>query len=83
MTTFKTPKGKTIQLYNEGMSVCCKFVEGGALPASLAGKWTDSVKATDSINKYLNDMEPIHIQEKDENGIFKSVNNPNKNKAEE
>ena len=83
MQTFKTPNGKTIELYSEGMSVCCKFVEGGELPASLAGKWTDSNKAIDSINKYLNDMEPIHIQEKDENGIFQKVKNPNKNKAEE
>ena len=53
MTTFKTPNGKTIELYNEGMMVKAKFVEGGELPGILAGVWTDKNKAEQTINSYL------------------------------
>lgn len=53
MTKFKTPNGKTIELYNEGMMVRAKFVEGGELPGILAGVWTDKNKAEQTINSYL------------------------------
>ena len=53
MSTFKTPNGKTIELYNEGMMVKAKFVEGGELPGMLAGTWTDKSKAEQTIISYL------------------------------
>ena len=82
MRTFETPNGKKIELYNEGYGVKAKFTGGGQLPDCLAGTWTSEIKATQSINMYLNDMEPLHIEEKDEDGIFQKVKNPRKNTIE-
>ena len=53
MSTYKTPNGKTIELYNEGMMVKAKFVEGGELPGILSGVWTDKNKAQETIISYL------------------------------
>jgi hypothetical protein len=83
MKEFKSPnEGKTLQLYNEGHSVRVRWKEGGVLPETLKGTWTDAIRAEYSIIKYLNDAEPLHIQEKDENGIFQKVKNPKKNPVE-
>lgn len=58
MSEYKTPKGKTITLYNEGMMVKAQFKEGGQLPKCLAGAWTDKTKAEQCIIKYLSDKNP-------------------------
>lgn len=58
MNEFKTPKGKTITLFNDGMMVKAQFKEGGQLPKCLAGSWTDRSKAEQCIVKYLSDKNP-------------------------
>lgn len=79
MKTFITPNGKELELYHIGFSVRCRFKTGGELPAELDCMWTDGAKAEQAINVYLNDKEPLHIQVKDENGIYQKVKNPKKN----
>jgi hypothetical protein len=83
MKEFKTPnEGKTLELYNEGNSVRVRWKEGGVLPEVLKGVWTDMEKAAQSINIYLNDIEPLHIQVKDKDGIYQKVKNQKKNPVE-
>lgn len=82
MPTYKTPNGKELETYYEGYLTKVRFIGGGELPDCLKGSWTDTQKAELCIIKYLNDKEPLHIQEKDENGIFQKVKNPNKDKKE-
>lgn len=83
MTTYKTPKGKELETYYEGYATRVRFIGGGELPECLKGSWTDPQKADQCIVKYLNDKEPIHIKEKDANGIIQTVKNPNKDPVEE
>lgn len=83
MPTYKTPNGKELETFYEGFLTKVRFIGGGQLPECLNGSWTDVQKAEQCIIKYLNDKEPIHVQEKDENGILQTVKNPNKNKKEE
>lgn len=78
MKTFVTPKGKEIEFYNEGFLVKARFKSGGEFPEKLKGGWTDMAKAEEAIKLYLNDKEPLHIQVKDEHGIYQKVKNPNK-----
>jgi len=80
--TYKTPNGKEIELYSKGFMVHARFLKGGELPATLAGSWTNQTQAEASIAIYLNDVEPVHIKERDEDGIIQTVKNPNKNKKE-
>lgn len=82
MTTYKTPNGKELETYVEGFATKVRFIGGGELPACLGGSWTDAQKAEQCIIKYLNEKEPIHIKERDENGIIQTVKNPNKDKKE-
>lgn len=83
MTTYKTPNGKKLETYYEGFATKIRFIGGGELPDCLKGSWTDTQKADQCVIKYLNDKEPIHIKEKDENGIVQTIKNPKKDKAEE
>lgn len=53
MKTYKTDKGKEIELFYSGRNIACRFVGGGELPAELAGIWTDERMAEHSILKYL------------------------------
>jgi hypothetical protein len=80
MTTYKLPTGKELETYYEGYLTKVRFKGGGVLPDCLNGSWTDPQKADQCIIKYLNDKEPLYIEEKDENGIFQRVKNPNKDK---
>lgn len=78
MKEYTTPNGKTIVVQSDAYGITVYFKEGGELPAELHGRWTDYQKAEMDILRYLAKVEPLHIQVKDENGIFQKVKNPKK-----
>lgn len=56
--TNTTPKGKEIKIYKVANSALYKvaFTDGGELPDSLKGRWTNPKLAQDSIDTYLNEQ---------------------------
>lgn len=82
MKKYTTPKGKTIELYNDGFAVKAKFVEGGALPEILKGSWTSTIKAEEAVVKYIADKTTTYTETHTENGTPVKIKNPAKTNIE-
>lgn len=63
METFRTPGGKTIELFHEGFSLRAKFTTGGQLPPELAGIWTSFTQAKTSIETYITKLKAKKTKE--------------------
>lgn len=53
MKTYKTEKGKEIEVYYSGRNLAVRFKGGGELPEELSGIWTDERALEHSVLKYL------------------------------
>jgi hypothetical protein len=53
--TFRTPGGKTIEVYHNKMGTLwgVRFKEGGQLPAELSGQFTSDSEAVKQVELYL------------------------------
>lgn len=53
MKTYKTPKGKEIEVYYLGRNLAVRFKGGGELPQELSGTWTNEIALEHSLQMYL------------------------------
>lgn len=53
METYKTPKGKEIEVFYVGRNLAVRFKGGGELPECLTGTWTNKTELDKSILMYL------------------------------